>query len=1170
MMKKILLTLLTLFFCLQASLAVLFYSEVGTRLVQQLLEKYPNEAISITSIEGRLGSDLTIRDLLVKTPLLDISADVLHLALNPAGVILGHLSVSELKIKELKFFFKVGDDPEPEVVSDEPFILSLPEQLVPFVGIYLKNLQIDGIGFYAPDGERVEYLDRALLSADVDGKRVTIRNLQVEDEAYAVKLSGSARTGKVWLADISGDWRFSNWDGGELLGTLAAKGPLPDMDVKVVLLAPTRVDIVGKMTKLPGNPYFEVTGKGVKTALPLIHPSCPDIRLDAQVKAWGNINDYYGVLKSKGEYWKFKGISGELALHGNFDNIHFKDVLFKHEKTVVGIEGCYLDWENAFMVGGLLNIRGFNPGVIDERFSGSLDGVIDGKLTYDDALSAWYNLQNVRGTLRGYPLTAGVKLRFTGDSLDLDKVFLSSGSSYLDYQGHFKEKMDMSLRLRSLTLATLLPFASGLVDADLSLAGDYATPLLRGTFSGKDLRFWDYYIGAMDGRVVDASAQGRALQLKVEARELHGYGVDAEIGSVNMVGTPEKHKGTLTLGQGADSLKIRFAGGLKDAAWQLGFSRFSLSHRYLGNWHLAGKPSFLLSSQEIALQGLDLVSQGAKFHLEGGADFSGEENPYSFSAGLKDYPLSLLNDKDIVDPLLSGKVSGELSLAGDGEKITSARVAGHLGDFRFALPSLSGKEKQYSKVGADLSADFDGKALVAKFAARINEGLVQLDLGADWNGNLQANLGSIGLSGKGTIRALSLEPLGILTGYLLESEGDIEGDLALSGTLGKPILHSKLDLVSGNILLPSQGVELKDVTLLIENLEDRGLTLEANLSSGAGRAQATGTLLWQNDFDLAGEIQIKGKDVLVLDMPEYLVVLSPDIDLKFDGKRMDISGKIAIPKARIMPNNLSSAVSQSDDVVFLDLKTGAVDRAYKLQTGLEIEFGEDVRFEQSGLVGKLAGTIFIRDESSKPMTATGKLNLVDGKFAAYGRTLDIVRGQILFTGGSVTNPGVDVRAQKEVFLQKGIRGRYILGIDITGSASDLRYTLFSSPYMAQADILSYLLMGQSLFSISDSEGNILADAATKFGWSDGANLIRSIASALPIDTVHMETDFEDSDVSLVLGKNLTDTLYLGYDYNILDQVGEVHLRYDLENGFFIDTKGSSEATGADILYIFER
>ena len=61
---------------------------------------------------------------------------------------------------------------------------------------------------------------------------------------------------------------------------------------------------------------------------------------------------------------------------------------------------------------------------------------------------------------------------------------------------------------------------------------------------------------------------------------------------------------------------------------------------------------------------------------------------------------------------------------------------------------------------------------------------------------------------------------------------------------------------------------------------------------------------------------------------------------------------------------------------------------------------------------------------------------------------------MLFTGGPIDNPGVDVRAQVKVSDKEAMGEGYTVGVDISGLVQDLKYRLFSNPYMEDTEILS--------------------------------------------------------------------------------------------------------------------
>jgi translocation and assembly module TamB len=232
--------------------------------------------------------------------------------------------------------------------------------------------------------------------------------------------------------------------------------------------------------------------------------------------------------------------------------------------------------------------------------------------------------------------------------------------------------------------------------------------------------------------------------------------------------------------------------------------------------------------------------------------------------------------------------------------------------------------------------------------------------------------------------------------------------------------------------------------------------------------------------------------------------------------------------------------------------------------------GQDVHINGHGLNGRLSGALRVKTVPDELPTAQGELDLSEGVFTIYGRTLDIERGRILFTGGPIDNPGVDVRAQKKFSDEEAKNRGYTVGVDISGLAQDLSYHLFSDPYMDDTEILSQMIVGHSLAFSNKEEGSLLEAAATSLGLKGGADLVQGIGSILQLDDVHIEGSSRKENVSLVVGKRVTKDLYIGYDMNMFSQLGQFRVRYDLTRGFAVETRSSSQATGADLLYSFEK
>ncbi len=70
--------------------------------------------------------------------------------------------------------------------------------------------------------------------------------------------------------------------------------------------------------------------------------------------------------------------------------------------------------------------------------------------------------------------------------------------------------------------------------------------------------------------------------------------------------------------------------------------------------------------------------------------------------------------------------------------------------------------------------------------------------------------------------------------------------------------------------------------------------------------------------------------------------------------------------------------------------------------------------------------------------------------------------------------------------------------------------------------------------------------------------------------MHMEGGSSTEDASIVIGKRLTDDIFLGYDYNFFKSTSEFIFRYELGRGFYIESRSSADANSGDLFYTFEK
>ena len=90
---------------------------------------------------------------------------------------------------------------------------------------------------------------------------------------------------------------------------------------------------------------------------------------------------------------------------------------------------------------------------------------------------------------------------------------------------------------------------------------------------------------------------------------------------------------------------------------------------------------------------------------------------------------------------------------------------------------------------------------------------------------------------------------------------------------------------------------------------------------------------------------------------------------------------------------------------------------------ITMTLGDKVTIDTYGLTGHITGSITERTLPGEPTRATGELQVKDGQYIALARKLDIERGQLIFSGGLLVDPAVDIRAIKVFPGRQGRRQR---------------------------------------------------------------------------------------------------------------------------------------------------
>jgi translocation and assembly module TamB len=244
--------------------------------------------------------------------------------------------------------------------------------------------------------------------------------------------------------------------------------------------------------------------------------------------------------------------------------------------------------------------------------------------------------------------------------------------------------------------------------------------------------------------------------------------------------------------------------------------------------------------------------------------------------------------------------------------------------------------------------------------------------------------------------------------------------------------------------------------------------------------------------------------------------------------------------------------------------------------------GDDVSFDGFGLSGRIGGDVTATDEPGHPTIGNGELTILGGQYAAYTQRLNIEYGRLMFTGGPIADPALDIRAVRSTahpeMLQLGSVEQKV-GVIVRGTLSQPLVTIFSDPPLSQAQATNYLLFGTPGFEGTGSSlstpGVVTASSLTSNS-NASANQDQSLNFSVPIGGGSAATDLSVQNVqngtnysrSVILGRYLSPRLYVSYIHGIDDPFYFLRVIYNLSAKWILQAQ-TGAANSADIIYTLE-
>jgi translocation and assembly module TamB len=779
---------------------------------------------------------------------------------------------------------------------------------------------------------------------------------------------------------------------------------------------------------------------------------------------------------------------------------------------------------------------------------------LPGSLTFDFAASgsglderaSWSAaVTNVSGRFRGQPAGGGGIVRRGPGNWQFERVALTLGPARLQLEGSWGRRTDLDAQLVANDLSAFLPELGGRVNGVLLMQEDEISL----AFTGHDLAWKNQRAVILSANAHVDLEDRESSWLRVRSSGLTVAGLHFTDTRMSLDGMLRDHALAFRVGAGTDAVELRGRGAYAGGRFGLQLQSIAATGPRTEPWQLEAPARLSATRDEAALAPACFVHGERRACIEG--RWQRDAN-WAIETDIRSLPLDALDSKVPGKPRYHGLLFVDAHASGRAGQPWLADVRAEIRDAAFEYQSASGATRSVA-LGRTLLT-LASRADRHRLDLHVTDA-ADVELAADLTATRIAGLKLGDLPVTGTVRGgtsqLSLLP--ILVTDIDQASGKLSLDLAVGGRLAAPSLSGQARLEKGSLDFYQANLRLRDLQATMR-LQETSVDLRASATAGGGSLDIDGRLGWR-DRRLNGALNLKGDRLLLADVPEARVFASPDLHFKLADRRIDVSGIVAIPQARIVPAETAGAVLPSGDerIVRPEAQPGTAE-SFQVAADVSLELGEKVQIRAYGLSGRVTGKVRARSAPGAPTVASGELEVEEGEYRAYTRELDVERGRLLFTGGPVTDPAVDLRASRKL-------PGYTVGVIARGRLRRPQLTLFSEPSLPQQQIASLLIVGRSL----GGESQTAEDPS--LGTQGGAALAGQLGRRVGLDDVGLAQD-TDTGTELVIGKYLSPRLYISYGISLVDEINTLKLRYTIGDRWVISAESGRESA-ADIEYRIE-
>ncbi|MBY0281535.1 MAG: translocation/assembly module TamB [Alphaproteobacteria bacterium] len=480
-------------------------------------------------------------------------------------------------------------------------------------------------------------------------------------------------------------------------------------------------------------------------------------------------------------------------------------------------------------------------------------------------------------------------------------------------------------------------------------------------------------------------------------------------------------------------------------------------------------------------------------------------SPWKGHVSLDNIPFSLMQlfDREFS---LQGALSGHIDVGGDHSFPT---LMGQLNISSLSYSSFAEQQiKGFEALSAEIDFDWGTEALKWKMECY---GGPTLTLFA--NGKINTQNGYVRPNSEVQIETKGSLHFGIFSAFLTNGDrinGVLTTDLGVHGTVENPSLKGSLNVNSGLYELSDYGTLIHDINLSMEAKGSELVIVSLTAHDGNYGTSKKGILTGKGSILLKSwaipyvDIELDLEDFKVAQSDSFVGKASGSLFLKGEGEKAKITGDVKLVSASLFLEEAASPEIPTINIANLNPQEASKETnihaekpAEILPIELKLTTPSNFNISGFGLESSWKGSMTVVN-SLLDTQLVGIITLEKGKLDIFGKTLKLKQGKIIYDTNIKNDPLLFIKAVREVDSDTRVT------LIIEGRASNPRFTFMSIPAYPEEEILSRLLFGKSVGSISVGQSIQLASAAAAMNGQKGLNVMDKIRSSFGLDTLELK------------------------------------------------------------------